>query len=96
MKRGIVLLNANMPASLAEAVQCFDRAIELRRTLPLHENLLFRYGLAAGWMNRGDALTRLGEIWAKRCVPTTKPWPFCVNCPWSLTRASAADTPSRG
>ena len=38
-----------------------ERAIELRRSLPLEGNPWYRYVLAAGWMNRGDALTRLGS-----------------------------------
>ena len=59
--RGLSLLEENTPASLREAVVCFDDAIELRRQLPLAENCWFRYGLIAGWMNRGDALTRLGS-----------------------------------
>lgn len=61
MHRGIDLLNmATTPAGLEEAVRCFDQAIALRRLLPLAENSRYRYGLAAGWMNRGDALARLG------------------------------------
>jgi len=58
---GLTLLEENTPASLREAVRYFDDAIELRRHLPLVENCWFRYGLIAGWMNRGDALTRLGS-----------------------------------
>ena len=61
MKQGIALLGNNTPASLKEAVSHFDRAIDLRRRLPLDANPMFRHGLAAGWMNRGDALTRLGS-----------------------------------
>ena len=61
MKRGIALLETGATESLAEAVDHFNRAIELRRQLPLAMNPLFRYGLAAGWMNRADALTRLGN-----------------------------------
>ena len=60
MHRGIDLLNANTPASLEEAMRCFDEAIALRRKWPLAENPRHRYELAAGWMNRGDALARLG------------------------------------
>jgi hypothetical protein len=60
MKRGIALLSENTPASLTGALPCFDRAIELRHSLPLRETPWYRYLLAAGWMNRGDALTRLG------------------------------------
>lgn len=59
--RGLALLEENTPASLREAIGCFDEAIELRSGLPLAENCWFRYGLIAGWMNRGDALTRLGS-----------------------------------
>lgn len=58
--RGLTLLEANTPASLREAAICFEEAIDLRARLPVAENSGFRYGLIAGWMNRGDALTRLG------------------------------------
>lgn len=61
MKRGIALLNENTSASLTDSVRWFERAIELRRSLPLKEDPWYRYVLAAGWMNRGDALTRLGS-----------------------------------
>ena len=60
MKRGLALLNENTPASLKQALQCFDRGLELRRHLPLKGNPDFSYGLAACWMNRADVLTRLG------------------------------------
>jgi hypothetical protein len=61
MKRGIALLNESTRTSLAHSVVSFERAIALRRSLPLQENGWYRYVLAAGWMNRGDALTRLGS-----------------------------------
>jgi len=61
MHRGIDLLNIDSPASLEKAVGCFDLAIALRRTLPVAENSRHGYGLAAGWINRGDALARLGR-----------------------------------
>jgi hypothetical protein len=61
MKRGIALLNEHTEASLNESLRWFERAIELRGTLPLQENPWYRYVLAAGWMNRGDALTWLGS-----------------------------------
>jgi tetratricopeptide (TPR) repeat protein len=57
--RGITLLTGDAEA-LAEAVDDFDQAIALRSTLPLAENPWYRYGLTSGWMNRADALTRLG------------------------------------
>ncbi len=59
-QRGIALLSANNADLLPEALNCFESAIVLRRDLPLEENLWFRWGLSAGWMNRGDVLTRLG------------------------------------
>ncbi|HEX3719762.1 MAG TPA: hypothetical protein VH595_17555 [Verrucomicrobiae bacterium] len=61
MKRGIALLNENSPAALAAAIGNFDQAIELRRRLPLDANPMYRYALAASWMNQGDALTKLGS-----------------------------------
>ncbi|MBB5352827.1 tetratricopeptide (TPR) repeat protein [Haloferula luteola] len=33
-----------------------DEAIRLRETLPLESEPVYRWGLAAGWINRGDAL----------------------------------------
>lgn len=45
----------------AAAIESFDRAIELRRDLPLAENPVFRWGLAAACMNRADALARVKE-----------------------------------
>lgn len=58
--QGLALLEANTPSSLRDAVECFNAAIALRKQLPLAANPWFRYGLIAGWLNRGDALTRLG------------------------------------
>lgn len=58
--QGLARLEANTPDSLREAVECFNAAIALRQQLPLAANPWFRYGLIAGWLNRGDALTRLG------------------------------------
>ena len=57
MHHGIDLLNANTPASLEEAVRCFDRAIALRCALPLalDENPLYPRRLAIAWINRGIA-----------------------------------------
>ena len=62
MKRGIALLTENTAETLRQSLDCFDAAIKVRRTLPLAENSWYRYVLAAGWMNRGDALTRLGAL----------------------------------
>lgn len=54
---GIAHLHAPDADSLAEAVVCFDKAIAIRSALP-RETQNVRWGLAAAWMNRGDALTR--------------------------------------
>ncbi len=59
--RGLTLLESKSPADLQEAVQWFDSAIALRRQLPLAANPWFRYGLIAGYLNRGDAFARLGS-----------------------------------
>ena len=40
---------------------CFDQALELRRGLPIDAVPILRYGLAACWLNRADALVRLGN-----------------------------------
>jgi len=58
--RGIELLSAGDPDSLRSAIKVFDAAIELRRDLPDGLNPWFRFGHVAGWLNRGDAFTRLG------------------------------------
>jgi tetratricopeptide (TPR) repeat protein len=58
MKRGLELLTENN----GEALSCFDQAIKLRQTLRLRENAWYHYVLAGGWMNRADALTRLGGM----------------------------------
>jgi len=60
MERGIALLNAGSPEAWHEAIRCFEEVITLRQQLPLADNPEFRYGLSAGWINRGDALARLG------------------------------------
>ena len=59
MHQGIDLLPESSAEALERAVRCFDQAIALRRAFPLAENPFLRYGLSAGWVNRGDALARL-------------------------------------
>jgi hypothetical protein len=61
MKRGIRLFNEPQPHAAAEALGYFDRALALRRRLPIETFPLLRYGLAACWLNRAEALMRLGE-----------------------------------
>ena len=57
MKQGIRLLDAGSPA---EALPFFERALELRKQLPA-SNPTNAFGLAACWLNRGDALSRKGD-----------------------------------
>ena len=60
MHRGMDWMAQTAPGTQENAIACYNRAIALRRKLPLAENPRYRYGLAAGWMNRADALSRLG------------------------------------
>ncbi len=59
MKRGIALMDEPGEAAVREAISCFDSALEIRRQLPVDQVPVFRYGLAACWLNRADALIRL-------------------------------------
>src|SRR5665213_2103727 len=61
MKRGIGLLNDGEANAVNEALACFDRALSLRARLPIESVPAFRYGLAACWLNRADALMRLSD-----------------------------------
>jgi tetratricopeptide (TPR) repeat protein len=49
-----------LPTRCDAALLYFDRALELRRQLPI-EVPMHAYGLAACWLNRGEALARLGH-----------------------------------
>ena len=57
MKEGIRLLDAG---DAAQALPLFDRALALRQRLP-PSNPVFAFGLAACWLNRGDALKDRGD-----------------------------------
>jgi len=59
--RGICLLTGGEEEKLPAALEDFDRAIALRKDLPLAEEPGIRWGLSAGWMNRGDVLHRMGN-----------------------------------
>ena len=59
MKRGIGLLARGGDA--AGALICFDRALELRSRLPFETEPRLRFGLAACWLNRADAIMRLQD-----------------------------------
>jgi tetratricopeptide (TPR) repeat protein len=61
MKRGIALMESGRPEVIPDALTCFDQARDLRSGLPIREVPVLRYGLAACWLNRADALIRLGE-----------------------------------
>jgi hypothetical protein len=61
MKRGIGLMGESQPGAVTEAIACFDRALALRRQLPVDHVPLFGYGLAACLLNRADALMLLRD-----------------------------------
>jgi tetratricopeptide (TPR) repeat protein len=65
MKQGIALLDERRPGAAAEALEFFNRALQLRLELPVDPSLggdhFQAYLLAACWFNRGDALMQLVE-----------------------------------
>jgi len=61
MKEGIRLMDDARPEAIAVALACFDRALELRRDLPIETSPMLRYDLSACWLNRADALMRLAN-----------------------------------
>jgi hypothetical protein len=62
MKRGIALMNdaGTGSSGVVEALDCFERALDMRRQLPVETIPMLAYSLAACWLNRADALVRLG------------------------------------
>lgn len=56
MKQGLRSMDDARPEALAAALGYFDRALELRRGLPIETSPMLRYDLAACWLNRADAL----------------------------------------
>jgi len=61
MKQGIRLLAAGESHATIEALALFDRALELRRRLPVETVPRFAYGLAACWLNRAEVLMQLED-----------------------------------
>jgi len=61
MKQGIRLLAAGESNATIEALALFDRALDLRRRLPVETVPRFGYGLAACWLNRAEALMQLQD-----------------------------------
>ena len=60
MNRGIALMAEERAGAASEALACFDEALGLRTSLPLDQSPVLRYGRAVCWLNRADALMRLG------------------------------------
>jgi tetratricopeptide (TPR) repeat protein len=58
--RGLCRFSGGGPEKLPDALEDFDRAIELRRDLPFEEDEQFRWAYAAALMHRGDVLQRIG------------------------------------
>lgn len=61
MKQGIALLEEGRPRAAAEALEFFNRALQLRLELPVDGDPFQAYLLAACWLNRGDALMQMAE-----------------------------------
>ena len=62
MHQGMDLMMDPRPEAASEALACFDRALAIRETLPLETSPLLRFGVAACWLNRADALMRLSGV----------------------------------
>ncbi len=56
--RGIALMETRDPAELPAATHCFEKAIALRKGLPMDADPLYPWGLAASWLNLGEAMGR--------------------------------------
>ncbi len=56
---GLSALSSNAAEAWTRSVGHFDKAISVRESIP-DPTLSDRWGLSASWLNRGDALTRLG------------------------------------
>lgn len=62
MHRGMAFLEEPRREAAIDALDCFDRALELRRRVPADRSPLQGYLLAACLLNRGDALVRMGDV----------------------------------
>lgn len=62
MKMGISLFEENTPDSLRRSIEAFDHAIDLRQSRFDSSDSWNMYGLIGGWINRGDAYNKLGEL----------------------------------
>ena len=60
VRQGIEILAKAEPESAARALACFDRALDLRRQLSIEARPMLQYDLAGTWLNRADALVRIG------------------------------------
>lgn len=57
VRRGLDLVEEFRPGSAAGALECFDRALELRLALPVARAPHLQYDLAGTWLNRAAILT---------------------------------------
>jgi tetratricopeptide (TPR) repeat protein len=62
MHRGMAFLEEPRREAPIDALDCFDRALELRRRIPADHSARQGYLLAACLLNRGDALVRMGDV----------------------------------
>lgn len=59
--RGLCTMTGGDEESLKSAMGDFDRAIVIRKSLPLEDDEAFRWGLGNSLINRGDLLHRIGD-----------------------------------
>jgi len=60
VRQGLAILASANPDRAARALACFDRALDLRRDLPVETTPMLRYDLGGTWLNRAAALVALG------------------------------------
>lgn len=80
--RGICALSSGDAAQLPGALADFDEAIALRRQIPDGEVASAPWGLAAGLLNRGDVLHRLGERTAEARSTYDEAIALLEGMPW--------------
>jgi hypothetical protein len=61
MHLGMTLLDERRPGAAVDALECFDRALDVRREVPLDGRPFQVYLLAACWLNRADALMQMQD-----------------------------------
>jgi hypothetical protein len=60
VREGLEIMAKAGPEAAARALACFDRALDLRRQLPVETRPMLQYDLAGTWLNRAAALVSIG------------------------------------